>query len=170
MAPEFVWKAPKYTPDQAIARAVGLCGAKYAAYRLGPTELRPDGSPKYLDCAGLICWAYGLPRHQPGFNVGSWATVSDDINVDSMYEDANHRQQIFCAVTEKPRPGDIILSPTTRRPYLMGHVGLVGYGNMVYHAHGPNGRYPAVGATPIKHFLVGRPTHVVGVWYAYDAQ
>jgi hypothetical protein len=121
------------------------------------------------DCAGFaMCWAYKLPRHRKGFNVGSWASVSDDINCNSGIEDAEHARELFEIVTSAPQPGDLLTYPTFTviadgQPHkFIGHVGIVvGVARAVEWdpAHpayelldiaqckGPNGRAPAVVAT-----------------------
>src|SRR5580704_9857014 len=61
------------------------------------------------DCAGLICFAYKLPRHRPGFNVGSWSTVADDLNCDSMIQDSEHEKDCFVPVGGAPQAGDVLV-------------------------------------------------------------
>lgn len=64
------------------------------------------------DCAGAaICFAYMLVRHRLGFNRGSWATVSDDINVDSTIQDARHNRELF-VLTTRPELGTLLLTPS----------------------------------------------------------
>jgi hypothetical protein len=130
----------------------------------GPTAR--DGVVGF-DCAGAaICYAHQLKRHRPGFNRGRWATVSDDINCNSMIEDAEHKQELFVPVDENDvQPGDLIAYPTiyVRRVLrktlkFIGHVQMVvrtppwpwsrtrhGFAGLdVVHCHGPNGRVPGV--------------------------
>lgn len=123
------------------------------------------------DCAGAaICYAWKLARGRKGFNVGGWATVSDDINSDSAFEDAHHKQELF-TVAEYPTPGDLLIYPSVRRGnkrLLIGHVGMVEavpaewdkdnpqYDLLtVLQACGPNYRKPGIirtnGATWTKH-------------------
>jgi len=115
------------------------------------------------DCAGLVCWAYKLPRTRPGYNRGIWATVSDDLNSNSMIEDADHAQELFRRVAA-PEAGDVLCYPTI---HLQGHT-FIGHVALVigvdragawdpkapaYHlldiaqVCGPNGRRPACIAT-----------------------
>ena len=130
----------------------------------GPTR-RKDGLEGF-DCAGAaICYAHQLKRHRPGFNRGRWATVSDDINCNSMIEDAEHKQELFVPVAEDDvKPGDMIAYPTIYvrrllRPTLkfIGHVQMVvkaptgwtrdgmGFTALsVVHCHGPDRRIPGV--------------------------
>lgn len=111
------------------------------------------------DCAGFaICYAWMLKRHRPGFNVGSWASVSDDINCNSMLEDAQHAGELGAVVSVGARPGDLLLYPTIRIKGLefVGHVCIIenvpagwvvadGYHHLtVLQCHGPNGFKPAV--------------------------
>jgi hypothetical protein len=125
------------------------------------------------DCAGFaICFSWRLIRHRPGFNTGAWATVSDDINVDSAIQDADHARELFepwDALHGPVLPGDLVVYPTIRIPAsapphnkltFMGHVGLVYEVPVnwvpgppennrfqeltVLQCHGPNGFAPAV--------------------------
>lgn len=128
----------------------------------GPTR-RKDGLEGF-DCAGAaICYAHQLKRHRPGFNRGRWATVSDDINCNSMIEDAEHKQELFVPIDELDiRPGDLISYPTIRlrrippiKPFI-GHVLMVvkvptgwtramGFAALkTVHCHGPDRRVPGV--------------------------
>jgi len=113
------------------------------------------------DCAGFaISWCYQLKRHRPGYNRGSWATVSDDLNCNSAIEDAEHGRELFELVTGPIQPGDLLCYPTFRAGVLLrrfiGHVGIVtGVARWdgrlasldVAQCCGPNGRSPAVLAT-----------------------
>ncbi len=120
------------------------------------------------DCAGFaICWAWKLQRHRPGFNVGSWASVSEDINCNSALEDGLHLMELFTTLPEGSciQPGDLLLYPTirlkvkngakTETKTFIGHVGLIEripigfrYGNWsalsIIQCHGPNGFVPGV--------------------------
>ena len=160
-------------------RARSLVG-KGGQYILGTGDYLGDNLPpwtKYYkktspwygkpgsDCAGFaICWAWKLRRHRPGFNVGSWATVSDDINCNSALEDGLHKQELFVTLPEGAcvQPGDLLVYPTIYLPKVknpfIGHVGLVEvvpigfkYGDWsalsIIQCHGPNGRGPAVRRT-----------------------
>lgn len=123
------------------------------------------------DCAGFaICYAWKLTRHRPGFNKGTWATVSDDINSDSALQDARYKQELFVEVTA-PRPGDLLIYPSIyiKGKRFIGHVGLVEsvpavwtvgeYNKLgILQCHGPNGFRPGVvrsdGSTWTKHDVV----------------
>jgi hypothetical protein len=115
------------------------------------------------DCSGFaVCYAWKLRRSRPGFNRGSWSTVSDDINTDSVFEDATHLRELG-EVVDTPRPGDLLLYPGVRRDgrrILVGHVSLIervpaewDASNPQYdlltviQSYGPNGRKPAVRRT-----------------------
>lgn len=74
------------------------------------------------DCAGLICWAYKLPRHRPGFNRGGKFDVDDDLNTSSMLGDAFGERDCWTLVTDSPRPGDVILYPSFSLYDPSGHV------------------------------------------------
>jgi hypothetical protein len=113
------------------------------------------------DCAGFaISWCYKLPRHRPSYNVGAWASVSDDLNCNSAIEDSEHARELFMPATGDPRPGDLIAYPTIHLAghTFIGHVCIVvgvdraGFFTIeapdfslldVVHCHGPNGRAPA---------------------------
>lgn len=116
------------------------------------------------DCAGFaICYAWKLQRHRPGFNRGSWSTVSDDINSDSALQDATHRKELFDVVPRgtPPLSGDLISYPSIwiNGHRFIGHVGLIevvpadwdiadptpDYNRLtVIQCHGPNGFKPGV--------------------------
>ena len=138
------------------------------------------------DCAGFaICWAWKLQRHRPGFNVGAWASVSDDINCNSALEDGLHKQELFTTLPEgeKVRPGDLLLYPTIRIKdkddgeihTFIGHVGFIEFVPVVFsygdwrrlgiiQCHGPNHYKPGVvrsdGSIWAHHdTLWGKPEH-----------
>lgn len=155
------------TPCEAVARGRSAVGAG-GHYQLGSGDFYqgPWNSTLGSDCAGFaISWAWKLIRHRPGFNIGSWASVSDDINVNSAIEDGQHKHELFdtLAPGSIPRPGDLLCYPTFRvlsqdgHPLtFIGHVGLVedvpddykpgeGWHRLsVLQCHGPNGFTPAV--------------------------
>lgn len=163
---------PPCTPSEALARAQRMVN-NGGQYLLGTGDYWPhkenglevDLPWTYLngkagsDCAGFaICFAWKLQRHRPGFNHGSWATVSDDINSDSALEDGLHKQELFTVVTT-PRPGDLLIYPSIRvlGKRFIGHVGLIEHVPAEWDAgapqynlltviqcHGPNGFRPGV--------------------------
>lgn len=162
--------------DEAVIRAGSLVG-NGGQYLLGSGDYLGETQPPWTfrdgeagcDCAGFaICWAYKLKRHRPGFNVGAWASVEDDINVNSAMEDATHTRELFEFVTAEPRPGDLLCYPTfvlrtaSGPRKFIGHVGVVTSTKRVLEwdplrpqyelldvaqCRGPNGRKPAVVAT-----------------------
>lgn len=87
-----------------------------------------------VDCAGLVCFSYELTRHRPGFNARRNATIVDDINVDSLLEDAEPvlgRGELTERI-ELPELGALVAYPSvritndegeTRR--IPGHVGII---------------------------------------------
>lgn len=110
------------TPAEAIARAHELLGKGYpyilgAGNHRGPTQVRrKDGTltPLGFDCwAFADAWAYEQPRHEPGFNHGPHATVSDDRNCDSAIEEAEHFGKKY-EVIETPETGCLIVMPSVR--------------------------------------------------------
>ncbi len=116
------------------------------------------------DCAGAaIAFAYRLKRHRPGFNNQPKATVSDDLNVDSVLEDSDPIRgglQELGELTTIPEPGILLITPTIRLPernfVMMGHVRLIidatkwnprapRWADVTYlECHGPNGHKPGV--------------------------
>jgi hypothetical protein len=158
---------PRPCPQpEALARMLSLVGARFP-YALGTGD--STGATTRDGLNGFDCWgaafnyAYGVPRHRPGFNRGPWATVSDDTNCNSGIEDAEHKQDLFVPVEESDeRPGDLLAYPTIRlrrippiAPFI-GHVQMIvevpagwrrsmGFSLLkVVHCHGPNGRVPGV--------------------------
>jgi hypothetical protein len=141
------------------------------------------------DCAGFaICWCYRLIRHRPGFASGrvpeayrDQSDVDDDINCNSLIEDALTTREICELVTDEPQLGDLIVYPTIRIKGVdgevhtfIGHVGIV-IGNKraqgrwdwqhppyrlldIAQCKGPNGRAPAVVQTDGS------------IWEAHDAK
>lgn len=174
------------TGKEAVARASSMVNAG-GQYKLGTGDYRPvihkslssgpttlvdlpwTGAEQASDCAGFaICWCWKLTRHRPGFNKGSWSTVEDDINVNSMMEDATHKKELAEGVVTVPRPGDLICYPTfyvkgVKNPFI-GHVALIEgvpavwvpgrYDTLaVIQCHGPNGFRPGVVRTDGSLFL-----------------
>jgi len=94
------------------------------------TETRHDnGIHLGCDCAGLICWAFRVPRHRPGYNLGGAYDVEDDLNSNSFLGDASGAQDLFTLAVDRPLAGDVIAYPTIRLPEhpapFIGHVALV---------------------------------------------
>lgn len=161
---------PPCTAAEAVRRAQSIA-YNGGEYRLGTGDYSPmmgrDNPWTWRDrnygsdCAGFaICWAWKLHRHRPGFNIGPWATVSDDINCNSAIEDGLHKGELFLTMAPgtRPVPGDLITYPTIylRGHEFVGHVGLVEFVPADYKAgegwhrlqilqcHGPNGFKPGV--------------------------
>ena len=127
----------KVSPVAAIERALSLLGKGYpyilgTGNHRGPTRIKKkDGT--YTDL-GFDCWgfagsfAYEQPRHEPGFNKGSWATVSDDRNCDSAIEDSEHKKQGYEPI-DRPELGCLLVMPSIRdktgKRIRIGHVWLV---------------------------------------------
>ncbi len=114
--------------DEAVARAlslVGMAGAYWMGtgtyYPIGGLDLpwtRDKDGNLGSDCAGFaISWCYKLRRSRPAFNRGAWASVSDDLNCNSLIEDADHHQELAERVFT-PAPGVLLLYPTF---HLEGH-------------------------------------------------
>lgn len=131
------------TPAEAVERARSLLGKGHpyvlgGGNREGPTRVaKKDQAGKIIgytdpgfDCWGFAdAWAYDHPRHDPGFNKGPWATVTDDRNCDSAIEDAEHTMQAY-RVTDRPELGCLLVMPSVRDPKTkkrirIGHVWLV---------------------------------------------
>jgi hypothetical protein len=125
------------SPAEAVSRVLALVGRRDpyvlgGGNHLGPTRVRrKDGT---LTSAGWDCWAvagsyaYEQPRHDPGFNKGPWATVSDDRNTDSAVEDAEHKREGY-TVADRPELGDLLCYPSIRdkdrKRIRIGHVWIV---------------------------------------------
>lgn len=81
------------------------------------------------DCAGFApCKIYNVRRHRPGYNRGVWSTVEDDVNVNSLVEDARHKRELV-TIPDRPEPGDMIGYPTLHlagEPLpLYGHIAVI---------------------------------------------
>lgn len=124
------------SPGEAVARAHELLGKGYpyilgTGSHHGPTQLVRNGrtGPLGFDCWGYAgAYAYETPRHEPGFNVGPWATVSDDRNCDSAIEEAEHVGKAYQAI-DRPEIGCLLVMPSIRdksgHRVRMGHVWMV---------------------------------------------
>lgn len=142
---------------EVVARARAAKGT--GVYKLGGIQLpvfdaeHCTTAPGWAtDCSGFVCWAWGIKRDRPGFNRGPWSTVSDDVNTDSIVQDATHKQELFTPVV-LPAPGDLLVYPGAWQGgyrVLIGHVGLISsvpagytpgdYSRLqVVQCHGPNG-------------------------------
>lgn len=158
---------------KALANMIQMCGLPYP-YMLGTGDHHADGILRGpWDCAGAaMCAAYQVKRHRPGFARGplpqGWerfADVSDDINTNSGIKDAITGRDLFALVLEgEPlQGGDLLAYPTIRIRdaddgevhTFIGHVQMVHHprgavsggpysGVIILHAHGGNGRVPAV--------------------------
>lgn len=168
------------TPRQAIERALALVGSCIYQLGTGDCDTKADGK---TDCAGFaICMCYDLRRHRPGYNVGPWSTVSDDLNSNSIIEDGQRKRELFATVMPAlidttlvermgkygPSPGDLIAYPTIRIPdahgsilTFVGHVAIVtdaskwngAYASLtIAQSIGPNGRTPSIVSSSAKHF------------------
>jgi len=152
---------------RAIEIAESLVGKGIYVLGTGDCDTKDDGQ---YDCAGFaISKCYGLRRHRPGFNVGSWATVSDDINCNSAIEDSQHKREVFEQVLDHPKPGDLLTYPTfiSQGKKFIGHVVLVHTVPAEWDWHlsrwaelgviecrGPNGRKPGIIIGSASHFDV----------------
>lgn len=162
------------SPEGAVQRMLELEASRKGAYSWGAGHFDPD-HPGLLgmtvadgiqgwDCAGAaISHAFMLTRHRPGFNERPRASVSGDLNVDSVIEDATPDlggvQELGELVTA-PEPGVLLLTPTIRTPSKgfvePGHVRMIidaskwiaaapRWADVVYlECRGPNGRAPGV--------------------------
>jgi len=171
--------------QEAVTRGLSIVGHG-GMYLLGTGDFHPRIDPRFglvdvpwtdggrqgasvfgSDCAGFaITWAWKVKRHRPGYNHGNWSTVEDDINCNSLIEDANHKQELATEV-DTPQPGDLLAYPTFNLRTqdgadhrFIGHVGLVSSAPAtwdlkhrrydlcsVVQCHGPNGFKPGVVAT-----------------------
>lgn len=154
----------QHTAAEAVATALSLVGT--GTYWLGTGDYdTPKGGRS--DCAGFaINRCYNIRRHRPGFNTGPWATVSSDLNCNSVIEDAQHKQELFVPVTDGIRPGDLIAYPTftSQGKQFIGHIAIVtdlrggylaksGYKSLtVVQCCGPNGHTPGIIQTTGQHW------------------
>lgn len=163
---------------EAVQRMLELEASRKGCYTWGGGHYDP-AHPELLgmtsvhdmmgwDCAGAaISYAYRLFRHRGGFNAQPAATVTDDLNVDSILEDSDParggRQELGEIVTV-PAPGVLLLTPTIRLPATAdraafvqpGHVRLIldathwtpaapRWADVTYlECHGPNGHTPGI--------------------------
>lgn len=177
------------TAAEAVARAQSMVN-NGGQYILGTGDYWPPGQPGGVDvpwttnqygcgsdCAGFaICYCWKIHRHRVPFNRGSWATVSDDLNVNSAVEDALHNRELFTLVLGfdaggnwnlgMPKPGDLLcyVSVTLKHEdgspaVFIGHVAIIetvpadykpgeGYRRLgLIQCHGPNHFTPGVVAT-----------------------
>ena len=120
------------SPTDALARLDSIVGIA-VPYYLGtgdfdpaspnmPWSTRKDGK-KGSDCRVACCFAYEIPAHRRGYNGdyadqtgkivhAPWATVSDDVNYNSLIEDAEHEQDLCVIVADDLQVGDILCYPT----------------------------------------------------------
>lgn len=164
---------PPCSRFEALSRALLVAARRDGQYILGTGDYRPadhsdvpwtarDGAVG-SDCAGFaICHAWKLVRHRPPFNRGPWSSVEDDLNCNSLIEDADHDQVLALPADTGPiLPGDLLVYPTIHlnSPHgpltFVGHVGMIaavpgGFDTSkrawsllsVVQCHGPNGFSP----------------------------
>lgn len=152
------------SPIAAVTVARSLIGT--GVYQLGTGDCdTPIGGAS--DCFGFAFdRCYGVRRHRPGFNVGAWASVTDDLNCNSAIEDTDHRRELFVRGMGAPQLGDLVAYPTftikdaAGSPHrFIGHIAIViGVSRVrgwdpaapdwstldVAQCCGPNGRRPGV--------------------------
>jgi hypothetical protein len=87
------------------------------------------------DCSAFALWCWRIAPHRAGFNHGSWSTVSDDVNTDSLVEDALHRHELVTLVTadDRPMPGDLLVYRSIW--YADGHANDTGHGDRRWIGH-----------------------------------
>lgn len=168
------------TRSEAVFRARQMLANGGGQYLLGTGDFKPknDFDPWTYrnaelgsDCAGFaICYCWKLVRHRPRFNHGPWATVEDDLNVNSVLEDSQHKQELTVAsnMVLDPVPGDLICYPTfqyrDRGKKFIGHVAIIdmvppGFKSGrwdtlgIIQCHGPDRFKPGVVATDGSLFL-----------------
>lgn len=154
---------PMWGAKEAVRRALELVGR--GIYQLGTGDIGSTGDDP-RDCFGFaVCELYGLRRHRPGFNHGPWSTVEDDLNCNSLIEDAVHAREL-AEVVYTPAPGVLLAYPTIRLPGhpepWIGHIAIVvgvsrcaswDHGRPNYslldvaQCRGPDGRRPGIVAT-----------------------
>lgn len=159
------------SPIAAVTVARSLVGHLTYWLGTGDCDTPTDGRS---DCFGFAFdRCYGVRRHRPGFNVGPWASVTDDLNCNSAIEDADHHRELFVRA-DRPQLGDLLAYPTFTivdmngaSHHFIGHVAIIiGVSRMlewdpaapqwrlldVAQCCGPNGRTPGVLATTAAHW------------------
>lgn len=114
------------TEADAVRRALSVVGQ--GRYSLGKGGRSPAASTPFdregrCDCSGMVAWAIGLDRYQPGRIGGDW------ISTDSIVRDAEGPRAMFrpVAITDW-QPGDLVVYPGRRVGGVrvaIGHVGIV---------------------------------------------
>lgn len=163
---------PASAVAEAVAIARSLVGTGIYQLGAGDSDTRPGGPS---DCFGFaFCRCYGVRRHRPGFNVGPWSSVSDDLNCNSAIEDADHAGELFQRITAgAPQVGDLLAYPTfsipvgSSRKTWIGHIAIVTDTERllewdwtrptwaeidVAQCCGPNGRRPGIVASTAAHW------------------
>lgn len=182
------------TALEAVDRAMRMF--QQCEYQLGAGDYdrRTDATPqRAFDCCGFaISYAWKIRRHRPGYNrhtraselLPHGATVVDDVNVDSFYEDAAYGvQELGVALLqhEAPRPGDLAITRSIRKGDVlhapafseMGHVRMFTKGPVAWdpnhpsyasctlvQIHGPNGTVGPVVSSGLEldHWNANWPT------------
>lgn len=122
-------------PSVAVDRAKRMLG-RQEPYALGagdhhPGKLDEPFTNGGCDCYGFVTWCYELPRHRPGYNRGSWSSVEDDANCDSIIEQSEHIHEVIDRLFESvdhPAIGDLLVWPSIRDQHKrvrIGHVSIV---------------------------------------------
>lgn len=161
--------------EQAVQRMLELEASGRGQYAWGSGDYLPENSALVgmtmnkgglvgWDCAGAaVCHAFRLKRHRPGFNRQMHASIEDDINVDSIIEDADPARGgrgELGELVKVPTPGILLMTPTIKIPERgyddPGHVRMIidaskwdparpRFVDLVYlECRGPNGRAPGV--------------------------
>jgi hypothetical protein len=155
------------SPAEAVAIALSACGL--GTYRLGAGDHDTPLDGEH-DCRFAVLRTFDIKAHRPGFNDGEWATVSDDVNYNSLIEDGDHRRELAERIY-RPELGAILCYPTIRLPGrpkpFIGHGAIVvGLDRVlewdpvwpdwsmidVVQCRGPNGRHPAISRTDATHW------------------
>lgn len=181
------------TPAEAVARVRALLETPenaLAGYVLGGGGYQPTWHTPWTghgpnfggDCRVPFLWGYMLPAERPGYNRQPWATVADDINYNSLLEDAEHEQDLVVPALGTPLEGDIVAYPTlhitTHEDGVATEHTFIGHGALVVGVSrvkgwdpaapvfamldiiqvcGGPGRKPAAIASSAAHFDVARP-------------
>jgi hypothetical protein len=143
------------TASEAVSRALALLADPSnatAGYLLGAGDYRdgwtspwthgPEGTGHGGDCRVAFLWCYRVPASRRGYNVGSWSSVSDCVNYNSLIEDSEHAQDLVVPVTDAPQAGDVLCYPTI---YLPGHPHpWIGHGAIVLDASKWDGSFASL--------------------------
>jgi hypothetical protein len=128
-------KVIRVTRAEAVARARHIASLRKTVYKLGAGGRDPWAAEPWTerdgvvgsDCIGFVMWCLGSDRLRQDVKTGTIASYGGWVNTDSAIGDARGARQLF-EVTDKPRPGDVIVYPSIYeggKRKRVGHIGLI---------------------------------------------